>query len=138
MSPGDAASGAAGRPAVAVLRDDDWEAVVKAVHSLPAMARKKGYRVATAWARTELRSLVDLLVLGRGETRAAVLAVHRVHLLLGEPFARVMCRDDIAGFNQRTDLLEVVERFALAPTLRTVFARSPQDLERAYEPEPTQ
>lgn len=135
----EASTAAAGRPALALTRDTDWEDVVRAVNSLPSMAKDRGLIVACAWARTELRSLISVIVLADPKSRAQALARHRtLGIMLSEPFARVMCRDDAAGLVQRTEFLEAVELWCLGPTIQRVFERSAQDLDGGYSPQPTE
>lgn len=131
----EASTAASGRPALALTRDTDWEDVVRTVNALPLIAQERGRLVATAFARTEIRSLVDIVALAEPRTRSQAHGLHRLHILLSEPFARVMARDDVAGFVQRSLFLEAVERFALAPTFRRVFERSAPELESGYTPQ---
>jgi len=130
----DPSSAASGRPALAMLRDIDFEDCVRAVNSLPTMAEEQGLDVAIAWAGTELRSVIDLLHLADAKTPEDAKAAHRIHIALTEGFVRVMCRDDRAGFKMRADFLAAVERQLLASTMRAVFNRTPQDTRSPYMP----
>lgn len=128
-------SAASGRPALALLRDSDWTDLVRAVSSLPEKRSKWGMDMTVAWANTELRSLVDLLALSIPRTTANAIAVHRVHMALGEAFVRVMSRSDRAGLQARSAFLSAVERNLLAGTYRAVFAKSSADVDTRYIPE---
>ena len=130
----DDASAASGRPALAMLRDQDFEDAVRAVHSLPKMAAESGIDVAVAWGMTELRSLIDLLHLGDPKTPEDAKAAHRIHIALTEGFLRVACREDRAGFLFRRDLIAAIERQLLAPTMRAVFNRTTADTRSPYIP----
>jgi hypothetical protein len=129
-------SAASGRPAVALTRDSDYERFVAAVHYLPSVAQERGVEVAWVWASTELRSLLDLLVLGKPTTSEAK-ARQRVHIALSEATVRVMARRDLAGLRARADFITAVERTCLAPTLRAVFEKSRDEAgdEGPYIPE---
>lgn len=124
----------AGRPALGLLRENDWEDVMRAVHSLPVMAETKGIEVAVAWGMTELRSLLDLLYLADPKTPEDAKASHRVHIALTEGFLRVMVRSDRAGYLMRRDFLAAVERQFFSPTARTVFNRTTADTRSPYIP----
>lgn len=128
------ASAAAGRPALALSRDTDWEDVMRGVSSLPEMARAEGIETAIAWAMTELRSLMDLLYLAEPKTPEDAKAAHRVHAVLSEGFVRVLCRDDRAGFLMRRDFLAAIERQLFSPTVREVFRRTTADTRSPYIP----
>lgn len=132
--PEDVSSGASGRPALGILRDVDWEDVVRAVNSLPTMAEERGVDVAVAWGMTELRSVLDLLHLHDPKTPEDAKATHRVHIALSEGFLRVMVRSDRAGFLLRRDFLASVERQFFSPTARAVFARTTADTRSPYIP----
>lgn len=123
-----------GRPALGLLRENDWEDVVRAVNSLPSMAETQGMDVAVAWGMTELRSVIDLLHLADPRTPEEAKAAPRIHILLTEGFLRVMARPDRAGFNLRRDFLAAVERELLSPTMRTVFTRTTSDTRQPYIP----
>lgn len=134
MTDGDAKSAASGRPAMAMTRDVDWEDIVRAVNSLPAMAEEHGIEVAVAWGMTELRSLLDLLNLTVPRTPEEAKTAQRVHMILTEGFLRVMCRTDMAGFRMRRDFLTAVAHHYLGPTLLTVFNRTTADTRSPYIP----
>lgn len=129
-------SAASGRPALAATRDDDWEALVQATHSLPKKVKEWGLPTTLSWARTELKSLVGLVGLAAGRPRTADLAEaeRNVRLYLTDGVLLVMVRNDDAGLSMRTEFLEAVEGVLLEPTLQAVFERSAPFMERPYKP----
>ena len=129
----DASSAASGRPALAMLRDIDFEDCVRAVNSLPGMAVEEGIDVAVAWAMTELGSLLDLLNLADPRTPEAAKASHRVYGVLSEGFVRVMARPDRAGFLMRRDFLAAARSQLLGPSIRAVFIRTTADTWTPYQ-----
>lgn len=127
---------ASGRSSLSKLRDKDFEDFVRAVRSLPAISNKYGKETAIAWARIELRSLLDILALIEPSDPEIKQAQHRVHLLLAEGTIRLMLRADTIGFRARTDFMVMVERYFLAPSIREVFAKSLNDSQqRTYKPQ---
>ena len=131
----DRSSGAAGRPALGILRDTDFEDVVRAVNSLPIIKEREGIEVAVGWGMTELRSLLGLLDLADPRTPEAAKDIHRaIGVTLGEGFVRVMTRNDRAGFLMRRDFLAAVEFHLLRPTIRVVFNRTTADTRTPYVP----
>jgi hypothetical protein len=131
----DLQTSASGRPSVALSRDSDWEDVVSAVHSLPALAAEHGLEAAVAWAGTELESLISVILLFEPNDKQAAHAAAQIRVCLSEGPARVMCRDDRAGFNARTAFLRSVETMALAPTMRAVFRASKDATGSKYQPQ---
>lgn len=131
---GDTSSAASGRPALAMLRDVDFEDCIRAVNSLPGMAIEEGIDVAVAWAMTELGSILDLLNLAEARTPEAAKAAHRVYGVLSEGFVRVMARSDRAGFLMRRDFLAAVRSQLLGPSVRAVFLRTTADTRTPYTP----
>lgn len=115
--------GVAGRIAITRLRDTDYPDLQRAVNELPHLAREKGSEYAIAVARTTIRSLIDAIVLRAPRTPNLVTALHRIHMLLNEGMVELLIRSDRIGYRARTALLEAVERFAFAPSVRAAFDR---------------
>jgi len=116
--------GVAGRVAITRLRDADLPELVRAVERIPEVYTAHGRMTALSYCRVYIRSLVDAIVLQAPRTADLVRALHRIHAMLSEGQAEVMMRGDVAGSRSRADFLEVVERFAYAPSVRSAFARS--------------
>jgi hypothetical protein len=115
--------GIAGRVALTRLRDTDYPELIAAVEKIPTVYREQGYLGALAYCRTHVRSLIDSIILAAPRTADLVKAQHRIHMLLTEGFADVLMRHDSAGIRSRMELLECVERYALAPSIRAAFAK---------------
>lgn len=131
----DGTSNPSGRPALGIVREHDWEDVVRAVESLPKLAEEQGIAVAVKWGMTELRSLLGLLDLADPRTPERAKEIHRaVGISLGEGFLRVMARDDMAGFLMRRDFLAAIEYHLYAPTVKAVFTRTTADTRSQYFP----
>lgn len=127
-------SGAAGRAALATLRDEDFEDLNALVRWLPTMAQTEGRDAAIAFWRTEGRSLVALFRLAKGGHRDDLWAQEGVSVFFCVGVARLLCDPDAAGFNCATAVIEAVEKFLYEPSVRAVFERSAPSEERAYVP----
>ncbi len=125
---------AGGRPAAALVRDSDWELVVKAIHSLPHRLQHDGPTSAWVYADTQLRSLIDSLALARLNSRARVQAVSQIHAMLDEGSFRVLAEDTMAGLRCRGAYLRAIERKLMAPTMRAAFERSFSE-DESYKPD---
>ncbi len=114
--------GVAGRVAITRLRDTDYPELIEAVEQIPVFYREQGYLAAFAYCRTSIRSLIDAIVLITPKTGDLVRTLHRVHMLLSEGQVELLFRSDRIGVRARIDLLEIVERYAFAPSVRAAFA----------------
>ena len=113
--------GVAGRVAITRLRDTDYPELIKAVEQIPAIYGEQGYLAALGYCRTTVRSLVDAIVLDAPRTGDLVRAQHRLHMMLNEGEADLLMLEGQAGQRARMEFLEVVERFAYAPSVRAAF-----------------
>jgi hypothetical protein len=118
----------AGRSAVSLTRDSDWEDVVKGLMGLPKMAREIGVVPTVTWAQLELRSAIDVLDLAPDSPyHDALTAIVDEWFKDGALF--VMVRSDQIGWEARSRAGQWVERL-LRLTIREVFIRSPPDVEK--------
>jgi len=115
--------GVAGRIAITRLRDTDYPELVASVERIPQIYREEGYSAALAFCRTVVRSQIDSLILANPRTGDLVRAQHRIHMLLNRGFADVLMLNNRAGVHARADLLECVERYAFAPSVKAAFAK---------------
>lgn len=125
---------AAGRHALAVHRDEDWEDFVSSVRYLPILAEEQGAEIAIAWAKTELRSLLALLGLGKPATVEAAQARAAVAGFFDEGPLRLLCASDRAGRRMQTAFIEVVAHEYFEPSVRAVFERSQPSADLGYAP----
>jgi len=127
-------SGAAGRDALAVHRDDDMETFVSLVRYLPTLAKEKGYDFAIGWAQTEIRPSLSMLGLAEPKNEAEMKARASVALFFHEGSLRLLCDGDGPSYRWATDFIAVVERELFERSVRAVFARSAADNDAAYVP----
>lgn len=120
----------AGREALKITRDDDWERVVRGFNRLPKLARESGVDVAVAWAQAELQTVVSLIDLAPIETPRQAKSRDWLKLFYTDGVARVLVRGDRAGFNARVLALRCLATFKLDPTFKWVFSHSPQNIPR--------
>ena len=99
----------------------DYPELIKAVEQIPAIYGEQGYLAALGYCRTSIRSLVDAIVLDAPRTGDLVRAQHRLHMMLNEGEADLLMLEGQAGQRARMEFLEVVERFAYAPSVRAAF-----------------
>ena len=125
---------AGGRPAAALVRDADWELVVKAVHGLPRRAEKDGLTAAWVYADTQLRSLIDSIGQARLNSRVRVQALTDIHAMLSEGSFWAMAEDTNGAMRCRGAFLRAIERKLMAPTMRAAFERSISE-DESYQPE---
>lgn len=131
----DTGSGASGRNALAIFRDDDWDSFVAAVMDLPTIARDRGVDVAIALMRIEIASLLDLLDLVDARGTTQLMAKEAVGLFLETGSLRLMADGDRAGFQYRVAFLGVVRREIFRPSVRAVFERSAPSATNPYVPQ---
>jgi hypothetical protein len=127
-------SGASGRAALAVFRDEDFEDFIALVRWLPTFARTEGYAAAIGLWRTEGRSLVALFRLKRPENADEWALSEGVSSFFSGGVSRLLCDPDEAGFNAQTAIIESVERFLFEPSVRAVFERSAPSEVKPYVP----
>jgi hypothetical protein len=113
--------GVAGRVAITRLRDTDYPELIAAVEQIPGIYANEGYMAALGYCRTTIRSLVDAIILSAPRTADLVRTQHRIHMMLSEGEADLMMRTDEPGQRARMEFLEVVERYALAPSYQAAF-----------------
>lgn len=127
-------SGASGRSALAIFRDEDWEDIVTVVRGLPELARTEGLDRAMAFARTELRSSVSLLDLVPPLNPVDRAAREAMGVFFEPGCVRLLCDPDRAGFEAQTALLEVLHHELFRPSVRAVFERSAPSDRTPYQP----
>ena len=126
---------ASGRPALDMVRDHDFERIVKAVEAIPRIAAKYGIHRCISFSRIELRSLLIRLQVRVPDTPQRAVAIHRIHRHLEEGYIRVYARSDLAGRNARDDFLEGVAMDLLLPAIQAAFAASQTVISSSYRPE---
>lgn len=130
----DRGAGGAGRPALRSFRDDDFEDFVSMVRDMPRMAHDDGIDIAIGFGQTELASMLSILGVGRFATKESAEARALIGVYFKVGSLRLLCDDDIAGFNHQTDLIAVVRHELFDVSARAVFERSAPTEERPYVP----
>ena len=114
--------GVAGRVAITRLRDTDFPELIAAVESIPGIFAEEGHLAAMSYCRTTIRSQIDSIILITPKTGDLVRTQHRIHMMLSEGQVELLFRADRIGVRVRTDLLEIVERYAFAPSIKAAFS----------------
>jgi hypothetical protein len=116
-------AGVAGRIAITRLRDADYPEFADSVARIPHIFKDQGYVAALTFIRTAIRAQIDAIVLMDPRTPDLARSLHRIHAMLSPGQAEVLMRADRAGQIARMELMEVVERYAFAPSVRAAFSR---------------
>lgn len=118
----------AGRSAVSLSRDSDYEDVVTGLWGLPKKAREWGAVVAVTWAKVELRSAIEMVDLAPDSPyHDQVVAIVDEWFKDGPLY--LMIRSDQVGWAARERASKWVE-VLLRLTVREIFVRSPPDVEK--------
>jgi hypothetical protein len=118
----------AGRSAVSLSRDSDYEDCINGIWGLPKRARDWGPVAAVTWAQVELRSAIDLVDLApESPFHTQVVAVVDEWFKSGPLY--VATRPDQVGWAARARISRWVE-VLLRMTIRENFVRSPPDVEK--------